>query len=81
MGSILQFTVSDCSRNKEDVCTWAWRPGGNKPVMSDVLTSKIEGTSWLVVDGQARVVALEKPSDSGTCCRYTFDTFFVAGVL
>ena len=64
MGSFLQFTVIDCSRNKEDVCTWAWRPGENKPVISDVLPRKIEGTSWLVVGGQARVVALGKPSGS-----------------
>ena len=35
-------------------------------VISNVLTCKIEGTSWLVVDGQARVVALGKPSGSGT---------------
>ena len=61
MGSFLQFTVSYCIRNKEDVCTWALPPGGNKPVIPDVLTRKIEGTSWLVVDGQTRVIALGKP--------------------
>ena len=49
-GYFLTFTVLDRSRNKEDVCTWACRPGGNKPVISDVLTRKIEGTSWLVVE-------------------------------
>ena len=43
--------------------------GGNKPVISDILTRKIEATSWLVVDGQARVVALGKPSASGTFWR------------
>ena len=51
------------------MCTWALAPRGNKPVISDVLTRKIEGTSWLVVDGQARVVALGKPSGSGTFWR------------
>ena len=51
--------------------------GGNKPVISDVLTSDIkcptqvtlEQTSCLVVDGQARVVALGKPICSDTFWR------------
>ncbi len=75
MGYFLTFTGWDCSRNKEDVCNWAWRPGGNKHVISDVLTRKIEGTSWMVVDGQARVVALGKPSGSGTFWRLGWHFF------
>ena len=48
--------------------------GGNKSVIADVMTSDIkcptqvtlDGTSCLVVDGQARVVAIGKPRGSAT---------------
>ena len=58
-----------------DVFTFLYVAVGNKLLLLllllllDVLTRKIEGTSWWVVDGQSRVVALGKPSGSGTFWR------------
>ena len=72
MGYFLQFRYQIAAATRK---MFALGPGGNKPVISDVLTRKIEGTSWLVVYGQARVVALGKPSGSGTFGDVA-DTFF-----
>lgn len=60
---------------------------GNKALLSDVLTKNVEcpmeitleGTSCLIIDGQARVVSLGKPKDCNTFGEYA--DHFVRSVL